>query len=205
MKLIFTICLAFIAMTSCQSGSKSENKNRESNTEACCNTMTEDELKFTSGGFSSAVINRPVNVVFEMLTNVNTWPTINLGVTKAILPENLKVEKGAKFNETIASPIPGIDDWTNEWTIAEYELDKAFAITGQDNFTKEPIHSYITYKFAALNDSTTLFKRTIKVTLNQEFAEKSSSQELEALYRFLGSQWEMATHLKKYVETNSTL
>lgn len=203
MKLFFTICLALIAMTSCQTGSNKENKDNESNTDVCCNTITEDELKFTSGGFSSAVINRPVDVVFEMLTNVNTWPTINLGVTKAILPENLKVEKDAKFSETIASPIPGIEDWTNEWTIAEYEQNKAFAITGQDNFTKEPIHSYITYRFTALNDSTTLFKRTIKVTLNQEFIEKSSAQEVEALYRFLGSQWEMAAHLKKYVESNS--
>lgn len=160
----------------------------------------EDGTKYSSGGFASIVIDRPVSVVFGMLTNVNTWTKINLGVTASILPENVEVKKGTKFYETIASPVPGIENWTNEWLVDEFKADSLFVIKGRENFTKAPIYSRLTYSFTKLTETTTLFKRTIEVTIDDNSMKEMNAQEVEALYRFLGSQWEMTAHLKKYVE-----
>ena len=44
------------------------------------------------------------------------------------------------------------------------------------------------------------FTRTIDVAIDEHFMRSASKAEIEALYRFLGSQWEMAMHLKHYVE-----
>lgn len=158
---------------------------------------------YTTGGFAQVEIGRPIQEVFDMITNVNTWPQINLGVTKAITPEDLQLAKGVVFKETISSPIPGFADWTNEWLVEVYESGKKFVISGRDNFAKTPIYSRITYTFSKISETKTLFHRKIEVSLDDNFAENSSRDEMEALYRFLGSQWEMAKHLKAYVENNS--
>lgn len=160
-------------------------------------------IVYTTGGFAQVEIDRPVQKVFDMITNVNIWPQINIGVTKAITPEDIKLTKGVIFNETISSPIPGFADWTNEWLVEEYELGKKFVISGRDNFAKTPIYSRITYTFSKISETKTLFHRKIEVSLDDNFSENASRDEMEALYRFLGSQWEMAKHLKAYVENNS--
>ena len=158
------------------------------------------KLEYSASGSAQVSINRPVNQVFNILTNVNTWPKINQGVTKAIAPEKLTVQKGTKFRESIASPIPGIQDWSNEWTVVEFERNKKFVISGIEEFAQVPIHSKIIYEFDAKNHQTTEFERTIEVTLDEQFIKGAAPAEVEALYRFIGSQWEMANHLKHYVE-----
>ena len=158
------------------------------------------KLEYSASGSAQVSINRPVNQVFNILTNVNTWPKINQGVTKAIAPEKLTVQKGTKFRESIASPIPGIQDWSNEWTVVEFEKNKKFVISGIEEFAQVPLHSKITYEFDAKNHQTTEFERTIEVTLDEQFIKDAAPAEVEALYRFIGSQWEMANHLKHYVE-----
>ena len=158
------------------------------------------KLEYSASGSAEVSINRPVNQVFNILTNVNTWPKINQGVTKAIAPEKLTVQKGTKFRESIASPIPGIQDWSNEWTVVEFERNKKFVISGIEEFAQVPLHSKITYEFDAKNNQTTEFERTIEVTLDEQFIKGAAPAEVEALYRFIGSQWEMANHLKHYVE-----
>lgn len=157
-------------------------------------------LDYSASGSAEVSINRPVNEVFNILTNVNTWPKINKGVTKAIAPEKVTVQKGTKFRESIASPIPGIQDWSNEWTVVEFERNKKFVISGIEEFVQVPIHSKITYEFDAKDHQTTEFERTIEVTLDEQFVKGAAPAEVEALYRFIGSQWEMANHLKHYVE-----
>lgn len=159
-----------------------------------------EQLDYSASGSAEVTINRPVHEVFNILTNVNTWPQINKGVTQAIAPKSVTVDKGVKFKESIASPIPGIKDWTNEWTVVEFEKDKKFVIAGIEEFAQVPIHSKITYEFDAKNKYTTEFERTIEVTLDEKFIQGAAKSEVEALYRFLGSQWEMANHLKHYVE-----
>ena len=158
------------------------------------------KLEYSASGSAQVSINRPVNQVFNILTNVNTWPKINQGVTKAIAPEKLTVQKGTKFRESIASPIPGIQDWSNEWIVVEFERNKKFVISGIEEFAQVPIHSKITYEFDAKNHQTTEFERTIEVTLDEQFIKGAAPAEVEALYRFIGSQWEMANNLKHYVE-----
>lgn len=197
MRLTFIFICAFVVMTTTMCTPNHKNDIEASND-------SQNEMNYSSGGFASIVIDRPVDVVFKMLTDVNTWPQINLGVTISIFPENIVLEKGTKFKETIASPIPGIENWTNEWNVEEIEANKIYIMSGRENFSKTPIYSRITYQFSKLEDNKTLFKRTIEVTLDDEFTQKATTQEIEALYRFLGSQWEMTTHLKKYVEANSS-
>lgn len=194
--IIICACVA-IMMTMCTVNTKDESQSDN-------DSQVQSEMNYSSGGFASIVIDRPADVVFKMLTDVNIWPQINLGVTMSITPENVVLEKGTKFNETIASPIPGIENWTNEWTVEDIETDKIYIMSGRENFSKAPIHSRITYQFTKLEDNKTLFKRTIEVTLDDKFTQNASPQEIEALYRFLGSQWEMTSRLKKYVEANSS-
>ena len=158
------------------------------------------KLEYSASGSAQVSISRLVYQEFNILTNVNTWPKINQGVTKAIAPEKLTVQKGTKFRESIASPIPGIQDWSNEWTVVEFERNKKFVISGIEEFAQVPLHSKITYEFDAKNHQTTEFERTIEVTLDEQFMKGAAPAEVEALYRFIGSQWEMANHLKHYVE-----
>lgn len=159
-------------------------------------------LNYSTGGYATVEIQKPVAHVFKSLTNVNIWPDINKGVTLRIQPENVKVQQGIKFKETIASPIPGIKNWTNEWHVLEYIPNKKFVIAGWETYAQVPIHSKISYEFAEKSQNTTEFNRTIEVTLDKKFIEGASKQEVEALYRFVGSQWEMAQHLKNYIETH---
>lgn len=121
-------------------------------------------------------------------------------MTKAVEPQNVKVKKGTIFNESITSPIPGIQDWTNQWHVIEYEKNKKFVIASIEQFAQVPIHSKITYEFDAIEAKSTEFERSIEVTLDEKFIQGASKAEVEALYRFLGSQWEMANHLKQYIE-----
>ena len=158
------------------------------------------KLEYSASGSAEVTINRPVNEVFNILTNINTWPQINKGVTQAITPNKLNVRLGTKFTESIASPIPGIKDWSNEWTVDEFKQNKKFVISGIEEFAQVPIHSKITYEFDAKDHQTTEFERTIEVTLDEQFVKGATPAEVEALYRFIGSQWEMANHLKHYVE-----
>ncbi len=159
-------------------------------------------IAYTTGGFASVEIKQPVATSFGILANVALWPQINQGVTKAISPANIKVKVGNTFKESIASPVPGVKDWTNEWTIEEYQANHKLVIAGIDNFSSVPIHSRITYEFSPKDAHTTLFKRRIEVSLDEHFLAHAQKSEIEALYRFLGSQSEMATHLKKYVEAH---
>ena len=158
---------------------------------------------FTTGGFAEIVIDRPVAQCFEILTNVNGWPDINKGVTLAIEPAHIKLKKGVIFHESIASPVPGVPNWKNDWTVQEFVPGKRFVIMGRDNFSKTPMHSRITYVFAAKTAKTTTFRRTIEVDMSDEFRAQASKSEVEALAQFLGSQWDMAQHLKKYVESTA--
>ena len=157
---------------------------------------------YSTGGLATVVIARPVATCFATLTNPNLWPDINLGVTKAIAPPQVVARKGATFQESITSPTPGVADWTNEWLIEEYEPDRTFVISGRDNFSSTPICSRLTYLFAPIDAETTRFERRIDVTLDETFTRQASPQEVEALYRFLGAQWEMARHLKHYLESH---
>lgn len=158
-------------------------------------------LNYSTSGSAEVTIQRPVNEVFNILTDVNQWPKINQGVTLAIQPQQIKVQKSTVFKESIASPIPGIQDWSNEWHVVEFEKNKKFVIAGIEQFAQVPIHSKITYAFDRIDSNTTEFERTIEVTLDEKFIQGATKAEVEALYRFLGSQWEMANHLKHYVET----
>lgn len=171
------------------------------------NTTAKDSLaaagQYSTGGFATIVIDRPIAVAAAMVTDVQAWPKINIGVTKAIhlVGDTLKI--GAVFQETIASPIPGIADWTNSWLVEEYIPGERFVISGAENFAKAPIYSRLTYTFEALSPNSTRYSRKIEVSLDASFLNEASSLETEALYRFLGSQYEMVRHLKKYVEANS--
>nr|WP_174505648.1 hypothetical protein [Acinetobacter sp. Marseille-Q1620] len=159
------------------------------------------ELDYSTGGYAIVEINRPVSEVFNILTNVNIWPDINKGVTQKITPEIIQISKNTKFKETISSPIPGINDWTNEWNVDEFIPNRKFVISGLETFSSVPIYSRITYEFMEKTKSETTFKRTIEVSLDKKFIQGTTKQETEALYRFLGSQWEMANHLKNYIES----
>ncbi|NHC04997.1 SRPBCC family protein [Acinetobacter sp. 187] len=159
------------------------------------------ELNYSTGAYASIEIKRPVAEVFKILTDVSSWPEINKGVTQKITPAVVNVSKNSKFKETISSPIPGIKDWTNEWTIEEFIPNRKFVISGLETFASVPIYSRITYEFKGTKKNETTFKRTIEVTLDKSFIEGTQKQEVEALYRFLGSQWEMANHLRNYVES----
>jgi hypothetical protein len=162
-------------------------------------------IKYPSGGYSTVIIHRPISEVFNTLTNVTEWPNINKGVTQAITPANVNVKKGAKFKETIASPIPGVPNWTKELTVEEYVPNKLFVISGVDTFAaKAPIFARLKYEFVENSKDSTIFTRSIEVDLSDNsFLKNANKQEVESLYRFLGSQSEMANHLKKYVEENS--
>lgn len=164
--------------------------------------LTVPEHVYSTGGFATVEMNKPVEHVFKILTNVNIWPEINKGVTQKIQPEHIQVKQGTVFKESILSPIPGIKGWTNEWVVKEYIPNKKFVISGLETFAQVPIHSKITYEFDQKSQHKTEFKRTIEVTLDQEFIQGATKQEVEALYRFVGSQWEMANHLKNYVESH---
>ncbi len=164
----------------------------------------QSSITYSAGGFASAIINKPTDFAFKVLTNVKLWPTINKGVTQSIKPENIELKVGSVFFEKISSPIPGISDWTNEWKVEELVPSKKMVISGIDNFTKATIKSRLTYIFTEKENYTTLFERKIEVNIDENFVKQASKQELEALYRFLGSQWEMAEHLKKFVEHYQT-
>ena len=157
---------------------------------------------YSTGGFATVDIARPVAICFGTLTNPNLWPEINLGVTEAISPPDVVAQKGATFRESITSPTPGVADWSNEWLIEEFEPNRTFVISGRDNFSRAPIRSRLTYLFTAIDDATTRFERRIDVTLDEEFTSQAAPQEVEALYRRLGAQWEMARHLKAYLESH---
>lgn len=162
-------------------------------------------IKYPSGGSATVIIERPIAEVFNTLTNVTAWPQINKGVTQAITPAKVDVKKGAKFKETIASPIPGIPNWTKELTVEEYIPNKLFVISGVDTFAaKAPIFARLKYEFIEKSKNSTLFKRSIEVDLSDKsFIKNATPQETESLYRFLGSQWEMANHLKNYAEEHA--
>ena len=160
-------------------------------------------LNYSASGSAEVTIQRPIAEVFNTLTDVNQWPKINHGVTQAIQPQQIKVQEGSVFKESIASPIPGIENWTNEWHVIEFEKNKKFVIAGVEQFAQVPIHSKITYEFERIDTKTTEFERTIEVILDEKFIQGSTKGEVEALYRFLGSQWEMANHLKHYIETQT--
>ena len=157
-------------------------------------------IRYTASGSASVDIQRPADAAFRMLTNASQWPDINRGVTKAVTPAQVKLAPGVRFRESIASPVPGVKDWTNEWLVESFEPGKRFVISGLDNFSSTPIHSRITYQFAAQGPQATTFTRTIDVAIDEHFMRSASKAEIEALFRFLGSQWEMAMHLKRYVE-----
>ena len=74
-------------------------------------------LNYSASGSAEVTIQRPIAEVFNTLTDVNQWPKINHGVTQAIQPQQIKVQEGSVFKESIASPIPGIKDWSNEWRV----------------------------------------------------------------------------------------
>ena len=160
-------------------------------------------LNYSASGSAEVTIQRPIAEVFNTLTDVNQWPKINHGVTQAIQPQQIKVQEGSVFKESIASPIPGIKDWSNEWRVIKYEKNKKFVIAGIEEFAQVPIHSKITYEFDQIDSKTTEFERTIEVTLDEKFIQSATKGEVEALYRFIGSQWEMANHLKRYIETQA--
>lgn len=166
-------------------------------------TYPTQNLNYSASGSAEVKIQRPVEEVFQILTDVNQWPKINQGVTQAIEPKNIKVGKNTVFKESIASPISGIKNWTNEWRVIEYEKNKKFVIAGIEEFAQIPIHSKITYEFDQIDSKTTEFERTIEVTLDEKFIQGSTKVEVEALYRFIGSQWEMANHLKHYIEAQA--
>lgn len=166
-------------------------------------TKPNHNIVYSTGGHAEVLIDRSVEQSFKILTDVNKWPDINVGVTQAVTPAKVMVKKGAVFNETIASPIPGIKSWTNQWTIAEYEPNKKFVITGIEQFASVPIYSKITYEFEKKGKNKTQFEREIEVSLDENFVKNAKIHEVEALYRFLGSQWEMTHHLKHYIEKNT--
>jgi hypothetical protein len=158
------------------------------------------ERESNTGGFARVVIGKPVQTCFALLTDVNQWPRINRGVTQSVTPEGIALDVGARFYESIRSPVAGIDDWVNEWQVEQYIPNRSLVISGMDTFARVPVHSRITYTFTAQGPDSTLFERSIEVSLDQAFIDRASKAETEALYRFLGSQWEMAAHLKHYVE-----
>ena len=196
-KNIFILGFLWLAVAGCSG------KNSDATTAGIKTTVEIPE--YTSGGYASVIINKPVDFCFNTLTNVKLWPEINAGVTRAITPENVVLEKGAKFTESITSPDPRLNSWQNEWTVEEFEPGKSFVIAGRDNFSKEEIHTRITYMFSGLSPASTLFKRTTEVTVDSVFVANADKIETEGLYRFLGSQWEMAMHLKKFVEAQDTI
>lgn len=195
---MFTTFTFGTLMLSTTSFAKTDNQNP--NTKAPYSTQN---LNYSASGSAEVKIQRPVDEVFRILTDINQWPKINQGVTQAIEPKNLKVGKNTIFKESIASPIAGIENWTNEWHVVEFEKNKKFVIAGVEQFAQVPIHSKITYEFERIDAKTTEFERTIEVTLDQNFIQGSTKAEVEALYRFLGSQWEMANHLKHYIENQA--
>ena len=196
-KILITSMLSTL-LFSTASYSKTDDQNLKNN-----NAYSTENLNYSASGSAEVKIQRPVDEVFRILTDVNQWPKINQGVTQAIEPKNLKVGKNTIFKESIASPIPGIENWTNEWHVIEFEKNKKFVIAGVEQFAQVPIHSKITYEFERIDTKTTEFERTIEVTLEEKFIQGSTKGEVEALYHFLGSQWEMANHLKLYIETQT--
>lgn len=161
------------------------------------------ERVYSTGGFATIIIDRPIAAAAAIVTDVKAWPKINVGITKATHLEGDTLKKGAIFHETIASPIPGINDWTNTWLVEEYIPGQKFVMTGAENFAQAPIYTRLTYTFTELSATSTRYSRKIEVSLDAQFLKEARPQEIEALYRFLGSQYEMARHLKKYVEENS--
>lgn len=157
-------------------------------------------LAYSTGGFASIEIARPLEVCFQILSNVNLWPQINKGISIAVTPDNVILAKNVKFSELISSPTPGVQDWQNEWLVDTFIPNEKFILLGVENFASTPIHSKLTYSFSKKTDEITLFERSIEVTLNDYFVSHASKVEIEALYYFLGSQWEMANHLKRFVE-----
>lgn len=174
MRLIFIFTCVFFFLMSCTStNNRTPIKAELSNQQEV--VSKQNTAKYSSGGFASIVIDRPVDIVFDMLTDVNSWTKINLGVTLSILPDSIVAQKDIKFKEIIASPIPGIENWTNEWLVEEFVLGEKFVISGRENFTRSPIYSRIIYSFTALPDNKTLFKRTIEVTIDDVFTQESST------------------------------
>ena len=196
-KILITSMLSTL-LFSTASYSKTDDQNLKNN-----NAYSTENLNYSASGSAEVKIQRPVDEVFRILTDVNQWPKINHGVTQAIQPQQIKVQEGSVFKESIASPIPGIKDWSNEWRVIEYEKNKKFVIAGIEEFAQIPIHSKITYEFDQIDSKTTEFERTIEVTLDEKFIQSATKGEVEALYRFIGSQWEMANHLKRYIETQA--
>ena len=167
-------------------------------------TQAEPARFYSTGGFARIVIDRPAQVAFYILTDVNRWPEINLGVTKEIDPAGLRIAKGVRFRETIASPAPGLEDWTNEWIVEDYDPQrKRFVISGRDNFAKTPVYVRITYTFAELGPASTLYKRKVEATIDERFMKEASKPEIAGLAAFLGSQWVMARHLKTFIQAHS--
>lgn len=167
---------------------------------------TKKDIDYTTGGWAKTVIDRPPQVVFDTLTNVPNWPNINKGVTIKVEPADAKVEVGATFTETIKAPVEGMGQWSNTWEVIELVPGRKFVMTAMDNFASVPIPSRLTYTFTAVEGSggsKTTFFRSIDTAPTQEFWDKATPQEKEALYRFQGSQSEMAAHLKQYVEDNT--
>lgn len=165
-----------------------------------------NDIDYTTGGWAKTVIDRPPQAVFDTLTDVPNWPNINKGVTISVTPKDAKVEVGAQFTETIQAPVEGMGRWSNTWTVQELVQGKKFVMTAMDNFSSIPIPSRLTYTFTAVegsNGSKTTFFRSIDTAPTQEFWDKAKPEEKEALYRFQGSQSEMAAHLKQYVEQNT--
>lgn len=162
-----------------------------------------DRDSYTTGGFAVVEIDRPVHVVFDTLTAVSNWPEINKGVTISIQPPDVDAVPGAKFKETIQAPVEGMDRWTNEWEVMEVDPGRKFVIVALDHFASVPIPSQLTYTFEPISESRTRFRRSIETAPSAEFWDKVKPHEKEALFRFQGSQVEMAAHLKKYVEENT--
>lgn len=163
--------------------------------------LDKEPIVFSTGGFAEVEIEKPLRLCFDTLTNVNLWPQINQGVTKEISPENVRLAVGSTFVETISNPTSGVKDWQNEWHIIEWIPYQKFVMVGIDHFAHVPIYTRLTYEFSEKNTRSIFFKRTIEVSLNENFKKEATQEEIEALYQFLGFQWEMAYYLKNYIES----
>ena len=103
-KILITSMLSTL-LFSTASYSKTDDQNLKNN-----NAYSTENLNYSASGSAEVKIQRPVDEVFRILTDVNQWPKINHGVTQAIQPQQIKVQEGSVFKESIASPIPKIKD-----------------------------------------------------------------------------------------------
>lgn len=155
----------------------------------------------TAGGYARVLIDKPVQTSFALLTDVGRWPQINPGLTQAVTPEGIALDVGARFYESRHSPVAGIEDWINEWQVEQYVPNHSLVISSDDNFSRLPVHSRITYTFTAQGPGSTLLERSVELSLDLATLEGAGKAETEALYRTLGGQWETAARLKHYVES----